>query len=195
MARLYKSDEQRVPGWAGWLSLTVKSEYVGACAQSTVDYTVAIHRPINDNATVQQILQLSQQATKYVDQEVTIIMFDLVVVMKAYSIMWQNPKEYSGVLVRIGVFHTMCSHLVVIGKMMAGTRFEDIVIEAGVCSSGSIDQMLRVKQYNRSRRVHKLMYESLERFLLDAFYAKSADGSSLNASLHPHSVTLSIWIE
>ena len=138
MARLYKSDEQSVPGRAGWLSLTGKSEYVGACAQSTVDYMVPIHRPITDNATVQQILRLSQQATKDVDQEVTIITFDLAVVMKAYSILWQNPEEYSGVLVRIGLFHMICSYLGVIGKMMAGTGFEDIVIEAGVCASGLI---------------------------------------------------------
>ena len=184
MARLYKSDEQSVPGWAGWLSLTGKSEYVGACAQSTVDYMVPIHRSITDNATVQQILRLSKQATKEMEQKITIITFDLAVVMKAYSIMWQNPEEYSGVLVRIGVFHTICSYLGVIGKMIAGTGFEDIVIEAGVCASGSIDQMLRGKHYNRSMRVHKLMYESLERLLLDAFYAKSADVSSLNASLH-----------
>ena len=91
---------------------------------------------------MQQILQISQQATKDVHQKVTIVTCDLAVVMKAYSIMWQRPQEYSDVLVRIGVFHTISSYLGVIGKMMAGTGFEEIVIEAGICASGSIDQML-----------------------------------------------------
>lgn len=173
IARQHMSNEQSVPGWTGWVSLTGKSEENADChRKSTVDYMVPIHKPITENATVQQVLRLCQQATKDVNQEVTIITFDLAVVMKAYSIIWQNPEEFQNILVRIGVFHTICSYLGVLGKMMSGSGFEDIIIEAGICASGSIDQVLRGKHYNRAMRVHKLMYEALEHILLHSFFYK-----------------------
>lgn len=182
-ARLSRSDNQSVPGWAGWVSLTGKPEYETASAKTTVDYMVPIHKPITENITVQQILRICQKASQDVNQEVTIITFDLAVVMKAYSIMWQNPEEFGDVLVRIGVFHTICSYLGVLGKMMTGTGFEDIVIEAGICASGSLDQVMRGKHYNRAMRVHKLMYETLERLLLQSFFATTEGSGIFNSNL------------
>ena len=115
------------------------------CTQSIVDHMLPIRRPITDNATVQQVLCLSWQATKVLQQDVTKATFDLAEAMKAYSIVWQNPEEYSYALVRIRAFLAICSYLGVIEKMMVGTGFEDILIEDWVCASGSIDQVMQGK--------------------------------------------------
>ena len=46
---------------------------------------------------------------------------------------------------------------------MKGSGFEDIVIEAGVCASGSLQKVMSGKHYNLALKVHKMVLEELER--------------------------------
>jgi len=54
----------------------------------------------------------------------------------------------------------MCSYMGAIGKMMSGSGLVEIIIEAGVCASGSIAKVITGKHYNRALRVHQLMLEA-----------------------------------
>ena len=101
-------------------------------------------------------------------QKVTVVTFDLAVARKAYNLLWQNDA-FKDVFVRLGSFHTICSFLGAIGKLMKGSGLAEIVIQSGICASGSIEQVFRGKHYNRALRVHKLMSEALERLLLIKF--------------------------
>jgi hypothetical protein len=55
------------------------------------------------------------------------------------------------------------------GKMMCGSGFEDIVIEAGLYASGLIEQVMSGKHYNHAFCVHQGMLDVLERMLLAVF--------------------------
>ena len=66
----------------------------------------------------------------------------------------------------------MMSYLAAQGKIMKGSDFEEIVIEAGLCASGSLDKALSGKHYNRSMRMHTHMLEALERLLFKEFVQK-----------------------
>ena len=83
--------------------------------------------------------------------------------------MWQYSEKYKKVVVRMGVFHTICSLFGTLGKMMKGSGIAEIIIESGICASGSLDRVMTGKQYNRALRVHKLLLEALERLLLERF--------------------------
>ena len=67
---------QVVPPWAGWVSLTETSKNSSA-QQSAVDYMAPVFAPVTENATVQRILKLSQQASQEVHQQYTVVTFDL----------------------------------------------------------------------------------------------------------------------
>jgi hypothetical protein len=56
-----------------------------------------------------------------------------------------------------------------IGKMMAGSGFDEVVIEAGVRASGSINQVMSGKHYNRAVRVHQHVLDAVTRLLLQSF--------------------------
>ena len=47
--------------------------------------------------------------------------------------------------------------------------YQDIVIEAGLVTQGSVDGVMSGKHYNRSILLHKTMYESLERMRFRSF--------------------------
>jgi hypothetical protein len=91
------------------------------------------------------------------DQPVYAIMFEL----KA-----ENPEKFRLVLPILGGFHTQCAFLSAINKRFAGSGLEELIVAAGLLESGSVDQALRGKHYNRAMRVHKLVYECLLRLLI-----------------------------
>ena len=162
---------QSVPSWAGWLSATSDNQLFSEFEpqNSTVAYMAPVLFPITENATVQHVLEVSKKATQSVGQEYTIVTFDLGVALKAFNIVWQNHVKFGKVIVQIGVFHTICSLFGAIGKHIKGSGFEDIIIEAGVCASRSLQKVMSGKHYNCALRVHKLMLEALERLLYEAF--------------------------
>lgn len=65
--------------------------------------------------------------------------------------------------------------------MLRGSGFSDIVMEASICASGSLEKVLSGKHYNRALRVHKIVIEALERLLLRVFQER--DDQILNLSL------------
>ena len=75
--------------------------------------------------------------------------FDLAVAKKAYALVWQHPDTYKNVFIHLGVFHTMLSYLGALGKVMRGSGFEEVVIEAGLCATGLLEKVLIGKHYNR----------------------------------------------
>jgi len=160
-------DSQIVPPWAGWVSKTGTSEK--SSQQSTVDYMAPIFAPVTENSTVQHILKVSQQASREVHQQYTVVTFDLAVAKKAYALVWQNPEIFSDVIVQMGSFHLLCSFMSALGKLMRCSGLEEVLVESGVCASGSIQQVMAGKHYNRAIRVHKIVLEALERLLLDVF--------------------------
>ncbi|KAK3732161.1 hypothetical protein RRG08_026543 [Elysia crispata] len=152
----------KFPSWKGWLSATQETK---THTKSVVDYMAPINASINENSTIQAVIQISQE----VEQEYTFVTFDLAVAKKAYALIWHDAERYKNVVIHLGVFHTVLSYLGVLGKLMKGSGFEDIITEAGLCASGSLDKMMNGKHYNRALRVHTIMLEALERLLFTAF--------------------------
>ena len=128
-----------------------------------------LSQPITEHATVQEVVKISQDASRAVGQEFTFITFDLAVAKMAYSLVWQNKILYKDVIIHLGVFHILCAYLKAIGKVMCGSGFEEVVIDSKICASGSIEKVMKDKHYNRSLRVYKTVMEALERLLFKAF--------------------------
>ena len=131
-----------------------------------------LNESINGNSTVQYILEQSLKVSGEVDQEYAIVTFDLAVAKKAYALVWQYSDQFSKLLIRMGVFHTTCSLFGTVRKMIKGCGFSEIIIESGICASGSLDRVVSGRHFNRALRVHQLLFEALERLMLTRFEEK-----------------------
>ena len=162
-------DEQQIPGWSGFVSMTGhKTEEKNLPQKSVMDYLQPVLHPVTENSTVQHILEISMAATKEVNQEYTLVTSDLAVAKKAYMLVWQTEK-FKKIIVRHGVFHLVCSYMGAVGKLMRGSGFEEFAIQSGVRATGSVEGVLQGKHYNRCMMVHKTMLEGLERLFLQKF--------------------------
>ena len=85
---------QVLPGWAGFISLLREK----STNLTIIDYFPVINQPIADNKTVQECLRYSEDAAREVGQEYCITTFDLGVCLKAYPIVWSQPKNMRSTL-------------------------------------------------------------------------------------------------
>ena len=143
----------------GWLCREIPSH------MTTIDYYLVLNCPITEYKAVQECLRYSEEATKEVGQRYTISSFDLGVCMKAYPLVWKNPERYKDHIIMIGSFHVVCAYLKMVGKKMDGSGLSDVLLEAGLMTSGSVQAVLSGKQYNRGITCHKILLEALERLL------------------------------
>ena len=57
----------------------------------------------------------------------------------------------------------------ILGTLVAGSGFEDIVYQSRVCTSCSLQSLISGSHYNRAWAIHSLFSEALERLLLKRF--------------------------
>ena len=55
------------------------------------------------------------------------------------------------------------------GILVKNSGFEDIVYQAGVCSTGSLNGVFSGSLYNKAWFVHEIVSEALERLLMKRF--------------------------
>ena len=72
-------------------------------------------------------------------------------------------------MIRLGTFHTICNLLSIIGKRFQDAGLRDLCVEAGIMAEGSVSSALEGKRYNRAVRVHKCVYETLNRLIWHQF--------------------------
>ena len=69
----------------------------------------------------------------------------------------------------MGGFHACCIFISVIGKRFGAAGLKEIIVEADLIGTGSVEATLKGKHYNRAMRILKTVFESLQRLKLDAF--------------------------
>ena len=97
---------------------------------TTIDYFPVITHPITEYDVVQETLKYAEEATKEVNQKYVMTTYDLGVCMKAFPIIWNEPRKYKKHIIMIGSSHILCAYMKMIGNKMQGTGLSDILLES-----------------------------------------------------------------
>ena len=73
--------------------------------------------------------------------------FDQALYAKATEIVWKNVDTFKPLVLRMGVFHTICNMLSIIGKRFKDAGLKDLAVESGVIAEGSIIGVLEGCRY------------------------------------------------
>ncbi len=76
------------------------------------------------------------------------------------EILWKHPEKFEGIIPRLGVFHSKCKLLSIIGKRFQDAGLRDLRVKAGIVADGSVTGVIKGWKYNRAVRVHKLLFEA-----------------------------------
>ena len=61
----------------------------------------------------------------------------------------------------------MVEYFGIIGKIMLGSGFEDIVYQWDLCTSGGIKGVISGKHYNRAWSIHECLSETIHRLFIE----------------------------
>ena len=78
-------------------------------------------------------------------------------------------------LLSISETHFMKESFNILGMLVQGSGFEDIVFQSGVFSSDSLNSVISGVHYNRCWRIHQHLTEALERLLFHHFMHENGD--------------------
>ena len=158
--------QQPVPGLGGFISITGNAPP----KKTSISYYCSINEPITEYSAVAELLRLSAEATAEVGQKYVISTFDLGVCMKALPLIWKSPEQYKDHIVLIGQFHTGMNYIgMLCDHKMLGTGYAEILIEAGLVTSGCLKGVLSGKAYAKSLLCLKTVSEAMEGLLMKQF--------------------------
>ena len=99
-----------------------------------------------------------------------VCVFDQALCAKAAEVAWKYPDKFkTTIIIRLGVFHTICTLLAIVGKRFQDAGLRHLCIESCVTADGSISGVMDGHKYNRAVRIHKLVYEALIRLAWKGF--------------------------
>ena len=135
--------------------------------QSKIGYLPVINASPTELGTVRKVLENAVHVAEQLRQESIVLVLDQAIYAKAQEILWK--LEPSDPMSKVVVRHTVGTFLAVLGKRFADAGLRDILVEADIIASGSVDAALDGKHYNRAVRAHKVVTEALQRLRWQEF--------------------------
>ena len=167
MARSSQQEDQSISSWTGF---NIKTRDDVTVIQYNVGYLPTINAPATQMSTVNEVLNQSLSIMQWLNQTKIVCVFDQALYAKAVEITWKHPDKFQNTIItRLGVFHTICTLLCIIGKRFQDAGLRDLCIESGVIAEGSIAGVMEGRRYNRAVRLHKLVYEAFTRMAWKGF--------------------------
>lgn len=166
LARISETIAQTTSSWTGFNILTRNDATV---VQDSVGYLPTVNAPATQMSTVNEVLNQSLTIMQSLELDNIVCVFDQALYAKAAEVAWKHPDKFKPIILRMGVFHTICAFLATIGKRFQDAGLRDLCVEAGVIADGSITGVMEGRKYNRSVRMHKLLYEAFMRLAWKGF--------------------------
>ena len=164
--RLHAKEKQKASGWTGF-NISVRNKV--QVSQDVIGYLQTIDAPATDMATVHEVLVQSLKIKNTLKLKSIVLVFDQALYAKATEVQWKQSERFKDIEQRMGVFHTACTLLSIIGKRFQDAGLRDLCFESGVIAEGSVAGVLDGRRYNRGVRLHKIMYEALMRLVWQGF--------------------------
>ena len=170
LLRLHAKEKQKASGWTGF-NISVRNKV--QVSQDVIGYLPTMDAPAADIATIHEVLVQSLKIKNTLKLKSIVLVFNQSLYAKATEVQWKQSERFKDIVLRMGVFHTACTLLSIIGKRFGDTGWRDLCVESGVLAEGSVAGGLNGRRYNRGVRLHKFMHEALMTLAWQGFRASS----------------------
>ena len=96
-----------------------------------------------------KIFEIPQNLSKQANMKYTHIILDLGAAIKTFHVIWNQNEHWRNIIIHLDDFYALIVFFGCVGKYVTGSGFEEVVVQSGMCTSGSITGMLSGKHYNR----------------------------------------------
>ena len=125
--------------YVGWLSTVFKEKV----PKTELTFLPPIPHPITEYSTVLECIRVSKRYAQSCNMVHRHITADCGTAAKFYHVVWNHQEEFKNVIVHLGDFHTMQELFSIIGKVMRGSGFDDVLYQANICTTGGINGVIQ----------------------------------------------------
>ena len=118
--------------------------------QDSIGYLPSVNFPASDLPTVFEVLNRFVMIMRSLKLNNIVCVFIKRYMQKPQKLFIKIKDRFSGLVMRIGTFYTICTLLGIIGKRLQDAGFKDLCVEAGVVASGSTVGVMEGRKYNRA---------------------------------------------
>ena len=97
-----------------------------------------INAPATQMSTVNEVLNQSLSIMRGLGLTKIVCVFDQAFYAKILEIKWKHADKFQSFIIRLGVFHTICTLLAIIGKRFQDAGLRDLCIQSGMIAEGSV---------------------------------------------------------
>ena len=164
------SNDQVVPAFSGFgVQDRMKEKTAVEYMKTKLTYLPPIDASITDFSTIYKLFEILLLRAEKNNMPYVNLTLDAGAYVNAYRVLTNYPEKFAKIVLHLGDFHFMKESFTILGTLVKGSRFEDIVFQAGVCSTSSLNGVLSGCHYNRCWTVHSVIGEALERLCLELF--------------------------
>ena len=98
-------------------------------------------------STVNEVLSQSINIMQSLDLKTIVCVFDQALFAKAAEVVWKHLDKFKDIILRLGVFPTICTLLSTIGKRFQDAGLKDLCVEPGVNADGSVAGVMEGCKY------------------------------------------------
>ena len=170
LLRPIQSSDQSIPAFSGWsVRMQQKAMDDIAVQKTQMTYLPPVNSPFTKFATMSRVFEIIQEQAKKKNMKYANITLDIGAALNAFKVLWNYPDKFENIVIHLGDFHYMKEIFAILGQLVSGSGFEDIIFQAGLCSAGSLNGVVAGSHYNRCWTVHNNLTEALERLLFERF--------------------------
>ena len=158
-------DVHSIPMWIGFNSLL----YTDKLPKQEIRYMPNLKEPITSLAVVRHTLLTTQKCAEECNQRYGVVTYDLNAAKPAMQIQATESPRFDNVFIMMRAFHIEMAFFKAIGKLIAESGGTDILTEAEVIATGSLNGLISGKHFNRCKRIHPLLALAFEVLHFKAF--------------------------
>ena len=164
------SNDQVVPAFSGFgVQDGMKEKTTVEYIKTKLTYLPPIDASITDFSTIYKLFEVLLLRAEKNNMPYVNLTLDAGAYVNAYRVLTNYPEKFAKIVLHLGDLHFMKESFTILGTLVKGSGFEDVVFQAGVCSTGSLNGVLSSSHYNRCWTVHSVIGEAIERLCLELF--------------------------
>jgi hypothetical protein len=126
LVRFHAQERQKTSGWTGF-NISVRNQV--QVSKDNIGYLPTIDSPATDMATVHEVLLVQSLKIKnQIKLKSIVLVFDQALYAKVTEVQWKQGEKFKDIVLRMGVFHTACTLLSIIGKRFQDAGLRDLCV-------------------------------------------------------------------
>ena len=155
---MHAMEIDRIPMWTGFNSM----HYVDHLPKQAVLYMPNIDRSPTSDDVVVETLVITQKCAEECGQSYGVVTYDLDVAKRAIKIQVTESPRFDNIFIMFGAFHLRMCLFKAIGKLIKESGMAEMLVEAEVLASSSLNGFIECTNFNRCKRLHPMLSLALK---------------------------------